>query len=334
MIKSKKGVMLAIVLVVLMILSIFGVYIGKGVRQKIILVKRLSERSNLRLIAQAGVNKAIVNLSQDTSLSQDSFTESCFNDETRYKDIKIGLGSFDLCYNYNRSGVKVQICGIIDEARKINLNKADRNTLKRLFIKALSFDELKAQGLVASIIDFRDPDSTLSIPTGSAEDAYYRNLKEPYDCKDSDFEVIDEILLVKGMSRVYFEKLVDHVTIYGDGKVNLNTASSLVLQALGLSETVIDKIFKYRAGVDGIEGTVDDAIFASGSEIVSALSQSQSLSASELANISNLQAKGALSSSSGYFRADVRASLSNSEATLNVEAIFDRDGNIMFYREK
>ena len=52
--------------------------------------------------------------------------------------------------------------------------------------------------LAASIIDWRDEDSEIS--PGGAESEYYLLQPEPYNCKNSAFETVDEILLVKGAS--------------------------------------------------------------------------------------------------------------------------------------
>jgi hypothetical protein len=53
--------------------------------------------------------------------------------------------------------------------------------------------------LAASIIDWRDEDSEIS--PGGAEDEYYLLLSQPYNCKNSPLETVDEILLIKGASK-------------------------------------------------------------------------------------------------------------------------------------
>ncbi|MHC4497231.1 MAG: type II secretion system minor pseudopilin, partial [Planctomycetota bacterium] len=80
--------------------------------------------------------------------------------------------------------------GLIDEAGKVNLNSASEEMLLRL-------PGMTAE-LAASIIDWRDEDSEIS--PGGAEDEYYLLLSEPYNCKNSALETVDEILLIKGAS--------------------------------------------------------------------------------------------------------------------------------------
>jgi type II secretory pathway component PulK len=80
--------------------------------------------------------------------------------------------------------------GLTDEAGKVNLNSASEEMLLRL-------PGMTAE-LAASIIDWRDEDSEIS--PGGAEDEYYLLLADPYNCKNSALETVDEILLIKGAS--------------------------------------------------------------------------------------------------------------------------------------
>jgi len=80
--------------------------------------------------------------------------------------------------------------GLTDEAGKINLNSASEEMLLRL-------PGMTAE-LAASIIDWRDEDSEIS--PGGAEDEYYLLLSQPYNCKNSPLETVNEILLIKGAS--------------------------------------------------------------------------------------------------------------------------------------
>ena len=329
----KRAQILALVLMALCLLSLFGLYLGHGARQKIILIKRLSERDSLHFIARAGVEKALMEVSKDEAALSDNFLEGILNSEGIFKDIKVGLGKFNMCYNYKQGADSREICGVIDEARKININKADLKVLKKLFAFILDIDEARAQEFAASVIDFRDKDSALSIPLGSAENSYYKNLSEPYECKDADFDIIDELLLVKGIDDVIFDKIKNFVTIYGDGAVNINTATFNVLLSLGIKGGLVNKIMIYREGEDGILGTKDDSIFGSPQEIVPKLSQYFSLSASEVANLSNIVAAGLLGTNSDYFMIKSKTGLNYSSATKETISIVDRQGRIIFWRE-
>ncbi len=326
--------MLVFILWVLFLLCLFGLYLGRGARQKAIFIKRIGERSSLRFIGQAAVNYAIMEVLKDDSKGIDSFSDTWASDEEEFKNVKVSLGEFNVFYNYHEDGKIERKYGVVDEARKININKADIKTMERLFEAVFGMSKTEAKELSAAIIDFRDKDSYLSIPQGSAEDSYYRNLPEPYDCKDADYETVYELLLVKGINRDIFLRLKDFVTIYGDKSVNINTAPKEVLFAIGIEKTLIDKIISYRKGEDGKIGTEDDRIFTSVQSVLPVLSQSFSLSPSEVENLSNIIAAGFIRVSSDYFRINSEAKLSYSKVVSRTECVVDREGRILFWRER
>ena len=102
------------------------------------------------------------------------------------EDIDIGGGRFWIL----RSNPEVDdyVFGIVDEAAKMNLNSATNDML------------LKVQGmtteLAAAIIDWRSEDTQSS--AGGADSGYYLLLDDPYEAKNSPFETVDELLLVRG----------------------------------------------------------------------------------------------------------------------------------------
>ena len=117
--------------------------------------------------------------------------------------------------------------------------------------------------------------------TGFFSDDYYTNLQYPYPKKNAEYETLDEIMLVKGMTRDMYDKLINYVTIYGDGAVNINTASKDVLESLGLTDTLVDKILSLRRGKDGIDATADDNVFLQTYDIASEVNAATPLTLGE-----------------------------------------------------
>jgi len=99
---------------------------------------------------------------------------------------------------------------VIDESALINLNTASMDVLKRL----PGMDEDLVDKIVNSGIR----------PLAS----------------------INEVFLIEGMTKDNFMLFKDLVTVYGTGKVNINTASKAVLLALGLDDEVADTILRFR----------------------------------------------------------------------------------------
>ncbi len=323
---NHKGTVLVIVLWSLCLLTTFAVHLGFGARQKIIMVGRLDARNRLHFIAEAGVKRAILELKKkDEKFGFDALNECWSNNIDIFKEIQVGRGRFTVGYDYlNRESGEYQVrYGIIDEERKININKEKRSVIKRLF-RIVGLNEMKAQNLSASIVDWRDKNSELSIPLGSAEDRYYRSLGDSYEAKDADFEVLDELFLVRGMTGEIFDKIKDFITIYGEGKVNINTVSEEVLLSLGLHESVVNKILSFRCGQDLIEASADDNVFDSSANIVAKLSQFCSLGESEAANLNNLVSAKKITTKSDNFMIKSIAKLSKKDTSLKVVCVFER----------
>lgn len=312
-----------------------AVILGLGVRQKLQLVQRLDERDRLYMIAAAGIKRAVVQIGQDTESTFYSFIDRCADDPSVFKDMEIGNGSVSIRYDLfdDVFGTTKIRYGLIDEERKINVNTADTAVMERLFEFFLGGDETRAQDLAAAITDWRDADSELSTPVGSAEDSFYRNLTyNPYEAKDAPLEALDELRLVKGMDANSMEKLKDYLTVFGDGKININTASQAVLWALGMSTYLTDKVMSYRSGKDKALGTADDNVFKSASNIVSDLSQFTSLSGSEVADLTRIVDQS-LKVQSENFMARAVAHLNKRQNTTEVIAVINRSGDILYWHE-
>jgi general secretion pathway protein K len=141
---------------------------------------------------------------------------------------------------------------IVDESGKLNLNtllnpkgeieEKDQRLLIRLF-RALGIEEEKA----APLLDWLDKDEIERM--GGAESYYYQDLQVPYASANGPLMTLDQIALVKGVAESFQGKdLRDYVTLYSDGKVNINTAPVEVLQALSdkFDRSVAEAIVDYR----------------------------------------------------------------------------------------
>ena len=95
----------------------------------------------------------------------------------------------------------------------------------------------------------------------------------------SPFYVKEELLLLDEINEELFAEFSEYITTYGNGKININTASREILIALIETEAsgVVDIIMAFRAGLDGEEGTEDDRIFESKSGILTTLQEFETL---------------------------------------------------------
>jgi general secretion pathway protein K len=140
---------------------------------------------------------------------------------------------------------------IVDESGKLNVNsilndkgEIDENRksqIIRLF-GLLGIGEEKA----APVLDWLDKDDIERMD--GAESHYYQELEDPYPCGNGSFLTLRQIFLVKGLSDLTIKKVDDYLTIYSDGKININTASPEVLQSMSdkIDASLADAIVAHR----------------------------------------------------------------------------------------
>jgi general secretion pathway protein K len=90
----------------------------------------------------------------------------------------------------------------LDEGGKININRADEGTLRRVFTN-LGVEEPGRTILVDSIMDWRDPDNLHR--ANGAENEYYRSLTPAYTARNGPFDTVEDLLWVRGVtSEIYY----------------------------------------------------------------------------------------------------------------------------------
>ena len=319
-----KGSVLVLALWVLTMLSIFALSLGLGVRQRAALLERLSTLDALYPIAYSGVEKAksLVNLDSDTVVDTllDPWAAS-------------GAGQEDLANGFFLLG-DAERPGLVDEERKINLNAASLEVLSRLLQIAAGLSREQAEEIAYCLIDWMDSDSFFGHPQYGAETAYYDNLRAPYRAADKPYELLDEMVLVKGMTPEIFQKIRPFVTVYGSGQVNMNTAPREVLRVLGFSPEGAELIARYRSGADGIEGNSDDNFFSDASAILTDLATKgdSPLDDTQEVVLGGLLEASRVGVASTAFSVVSHAVLAKNQASMDIEAVIDRQGRIRYSR--
>lgn len=320
---SPKSSILIVAVWTLFMLATFAVVLGYSVRQKLALAMRLEQRDEARYLSWANIRLALSEIRSNEkreflSLADDRF--DAINEKV---------------WNENEEDpvFKENIYAIFDEQSKININTADMHLLKRLFRILLGYDEVEVQELAAAIVDWRDKDSMLSIPLGSAEDSYYTDLDYSYESKDADFDCLTELLLVKGITSEVFAKVRDYLTVYTDGLVNINTASREVLLALGLSNQAVTDIFSFRCGKDKKCGTEDDNYFTSVSDIAVSLGRSRALNDAQIQRIEDITGRF-LTVESNYFMIKSIVRFNQHQNIYRATCIADSLGKIFYWQEQ
>jgi type II secretory pathway component PulK len=323
----------------LMFLTVLAVTLLAGVRQRILLFQRLENRSQVQLAAEAGVKKAVAVLLDDMENSQFKLTPQAklrrMNNPGEFSGIKFGDLRVEVVHDEGgREHDSVPfIWGFMDEQGKINLNTAPADVIQKLIVEVLGWGAAEAKGLADAIADWRDYGRHEA--SGFFSDDYYKSLEFPYAMKEQPFERPDELLLVKGVDRKIYEDLLPFVTVYGDGRVNINTVSRQGLVALGLDQAVAEKVLKARRGLDGAEATLDDHIFSSTFDVASETSKEVHLEVREARQIDALNTKHLLTTDSGVYSFVSRVLASDGACKRSVMCVFSAfDSRILYWYEK
>lgn len=268
---TRQGAAMVVVLWVILVLSLLisGFAFTMHVETQIASFARKELKAEM--LARSGIEVARMQLILDTrsptEAAFDALNQLWATNELLYVEHALGEGKFN---------VKVS-----DEESKIPINRATPQQLKRLMI-LLQIDPFDADVIVDSIIDWMDENDLHQL--NGAEDDYYRSLSPPYSAKNGPLDRVEELLLVRGVTPEIFygapatedeqalPGLAELLTTTSSGRVNINTASPIVLQALlGLDDLQVEAILNRRDGADGIAGTEDDQPFRSAEEFYAML---------------------------------------------------------------
>jgi general secretion pathway protein K len=156
-------------------------------------------------------------------------------------------------------GGDIQVA-IVDEESKINLNMATMGSvwqelvareLAALFQPSLYdplFEEANEEGermtredIIAAIIDYADVDEIVYGTSGFPEANTYETDDNAGELKNAPYDTIEELHRVKGINDDFWAAFVDpepdhpqarSITVWGSGKINVNTADPMVLYAI------------------------------------------------------------------------------------------------------
>lgn len=155
------------------------------------------------------------------------------------------------------------------ESGRRNVNRLNRADWEAL-LASTGVPERLHDALIDCFLDFTDGNDLTRLNGAESDDPFYQD--RGYAVKNAPIESLEELLLIKGFTRaivhggplgefwdmpeVTVRGIAPLLTVYGDGRVNINTASPDVLRTLsGITEAQIDRILEGRMGIDGVAGT-------------------------------------------------------------------------------
>ncbi len=336
---NSQGSILILTLWTMIFLSILAAQLGLRVRQRATILSRLENKSRLYDMADAGVKKAISSLrmdfQQNPQLLSSSSKMSRHNNPEGFSHKEMKDGFFDVKYQlYDSASNPSEVrYGVVDEESKININTIDKTVLKNIIQQQAKLDDDGSQKLTDAIVEWRAFGKNELV--GFESDEYYSNLSDPYEPKDSFFELIEELFLVRGVKPNYRMSLLPFLTVYGDGRININTATRQVLVALGVADSLADKILFVRRGRDGVDATFDDYTFQNPYDIASELKNFVELDPQEIKQIDFLNAMKILKTNSFFYAIKSEARLDNRKEVVSIVCVYNiKDNRIEYWNEK
>lgn len=245
---GEKGVALLVVLVIVTLLTALTIELSFSTLVDLRLAETFRDRTRAYYLARGGVTAGRMFLQKDVN-AYDSLHEMWAQAISNYP---VAEGTVSIA--------------IQDLNGRLAINELIKNNTPQAFVVdrfyrfflALGIEHLADPAeLTAALIDWVDEDDipyrviqtdNLNIPVAGAENPSYQSEVPPSSCKNAPLETIEELLLVRGFSRELMTIVAPYLTINGDSRINVNTASDKVLMALDslITQEVADLMMNWR----------------------------------------------------------------------------------------
>lgn len=264
----KEGAALLAALAVLMLLSLIVGSFYFEVDLEARLASRKRKLFHAQQLARSGIEyaKAILDRrheARETEIEQmedrDGFMQAALHIQrglVTTSKLTLGQGTFSVTLESAEGG------------RNINLLARDEwiDLLEMANVPSTEWD-----ALIDCLEDWIDEDDLHRLNGAESDDPFYT--ERGYPVKNGALDSVDELLLIKGWSRdiLYGRSGTDEsdtlygiasmLTVWGDGKVNINTAGTETLLSFSdYEDWELETIFEARKGADGEHNTLDDGI--------------------------------------------------------------------------
>lgn len=226
---NQSGVALVLVLWMLALLSVIASSLVFSTRTELLVTGNLASLARAEAIADAGIYRAIHELSAGQTVQADH--------PARWKPD--GLSRH---WQYGDADVWVAIS---DESGKIDLNMAQQPLLAGLF-RAVGVEQAVADALADAVVDWRDEDSLRSAHGAEKDD--YTAAGRDYVPANTSFETVAELRQVLGIDDALFGLLERLVTVYSQ-QAGINSAFApreVLLAVPGATPEMVDAYIEQR----------------------------------------------------------------------------------------
>jgi len=206
----QRGIALVVVLWLVILLTIIGSSHARNVRIETRLAHNQVDIAKARALAEAGINRAIMELFVSNDSDRWSFDGT--------------VNEFELDAGRVRAAIR-NATGLID------LNTVESVLLETVLTR-LGVEDSARQKLTDAVLDWRDKDNLRHLH--GAEDRDYRHAGLEWGARDGPFAAVDELRYVLGMTNEVFVQLAPYLTVFsGHSGVDLKYAPPWLLTVLG-----------------------------------------------------------------------------------------------------
>ncbi len=285
---NNRGMALLITLTVITLMIAGALELNRRVRAAVEATASARDRQTLTQMAYAGVHAAMAMLIRDKTESPIDSIQEDWADQGKIAELlaEIPLEKGRVTFSITDELGKIQVNSLVvfpkgqhfNESQKIMWDRFTRNLIAQTVGQSdrNKDPDMDAAAIVNSVKDWLDSgDDDATTGVSGAESDYYESLNPPYKAANGPFRSIDELMLVKGITRELFGGvnlnaengkgfsselsgamkeaggIGKYMTVYGmtpartkaedrnftfEGKININTADLPVLVALMPSE--------------------------------------------------------------------------------------------------
>ncbi len=268
--ESREGAALIVALWVLIILSLIVGSFAFEVQLEAMLVSHKRKKFQAETMALSGIEYARAILGQQQNAKQLEIEEMGTEDQDGFmqaalytkrglsttSEIELGDGSFSVTLESAEAGR--------------NANLLTRNEWLGI-LEMANVDSTEWDAMLDCLEDWIDDGDLHKLNGAESDDPFYE--ERGYPVKNGPLDSVEELLLIKnwGADILYGTSgeedgdvifgIAELLTVWGDGKVNLNTANTNVLLSYAEYEDwELASVMEARWGEDGEEGTLDDGI--------------------------------------------------------------------------
>tara|TARA_X000000368_G_scaffold281925_1_gene223783 strand:- start:301 stop:1299 length:999 start_codon:yes stop_codon:yes gene_type:complete len=267
---KKQGAALLVSLWALIILALIVGSFSFQVALEGMLVSRKKKQFKAEMLARSGVDYARAIIEQNQR-ARELEIEALEDDPDQFMQsalyVQRGL-STTTSITITNMGTFLVTIESAENGR--NVNTLNRAQWIEIFEMA-NVPSTEWDSLIDCLEDWIDEGDLHGLNGAESDDPYYE--EQGYPVKNGPLDSVEELLLIKHWNEsILYGKsaddrgdaiygIADLLTVWGDGKVNLNSASTNVLLSYAEYEDwELEGVLESRKGLDGIEGTLDDGL--------------------------------------------------------------------------